>query len=70
MASNNVRIDKKIFDAANIEGKANLRSAAKQINFGAKVERNALANPDLPVDIVRDLLIAKEEQSEFFSLED
>lgn len=68
MVSNSVRIDKELFDAANIEGKDNLRSAAQQINFGAKVERNALANPDLPVDIVRDLLIAKEEQSEAFLL--
>mgnify|MGYP000364003270 CR=1 FL=1 len=67
MASNSVRIDKELFDAANVEGKANLRSTAQQINFWARIGRNALANPDLPVDVVRDLLIAKEEQSEPFS---
>ena len=70
MASNSVRIDKELFDAANVDGKANLRSTAQQINFWARIGRNALANPDLPVDVVRDLLIAKEEQSEPFSLED
>ncbi len=70
MASNSVRIDQELFDAAHIEGKANLRSTAQQINFWAKIGRNALANPDLPVDVVKDLLIAKEEKSEPFSLED
>lgn len=70
MSSNSVRIDSELFEAASVEGKANLRSAAQQITFWAKIGRNALANPDLPVDVVRDLLIAKNQASEPFSLED
>lgn len=69
MASVSVRLDKELFDAASIEGKAEYRSAAQQINFWAKVGRNALANPDLPVEFIRDILIAKELPSEEFSLE-
>ena len=69
MASVSVRLDKELFDAASVEGRAEYRSAAQQINFWAKVGRNALANPDLPVEFVRDILIAKELPMEEFSLE-
>lgn len=41
-----------------------------QMELQEKIYCNALENPDLPVDVLRDLLIAKEEQSEPFSLED
>ena len=61
MATVSVRMDKELFDAAAIEGKAEFRSAAQQINFWAKVGRNALANPDLPIEFVKDILIAKEQ---------
>ena len=69
MASVSVRLDKELFDAASVEGRAEYRSAAQQINFWAKVGRNALANPDLPVEFVRDILLAKELPMEEFSLE-
>ena len=51
-----VRMDKALFDSASIEGKAEFRSAAQQLNFWALVGKNALANPDLPVDFIRDIL--------------
>lgn len=66
MTSVNVRIDKELFDAAAIEGRTKHRSAAQQINFWAKVGRNALANPDLPIDYVAQLLIAKDLPDEHF----
>ena len=69
MSSVSVRLDKELFDAASIEGKAEYRSAAQQINFWAKVGRNALANPDLPVEFIRDILIAKELPKEPFDME-
>ena len=50
-----VRMDKALFDSASIEGKAEFRSAAQQLNFWALVGKNALANPDLPVDFIRHL---------------
>ena len=70
MSTVSVRIDEALFHDASVEGKAEYRSAAQQINFWAKVGRNALANPDLPIEFVRDLLIAKELPTEPFSLED
>ena len=69
MATVSVRMDKALFDAATREGKAEFRSAAQQINFWAKVGRNALANPDLPIEFVRDILIAKEQPTEPFTVE-
>lgn len=70
MTSVSVRIDKNLFDAAAVEGKAEYRSAAQQINFWANVGRNALANPDLPIDFVAQLLIAKELANEPFTFEE
>lgn len=61
-----VRVDEDLFEAATIEGKAQFRSGAQQINFWAKVGKNALANPDLPVDYVAQLLIAKDMPDEPF----
>ena len=70
MASISVRVDKELYDSAVKEAQAEYRSAPEQINFWAKIGRNALANPDLPVEMVRDMLIALEEESEPFELED
>lgn len=46
--------------------KAEFKNVAQQINFWAKVGKNALANPDLPVDFIRDTLIAMEQPTEPF----
>lgn len=70
MASISIRVEKELYDSAVKEAKAEYRSAPQQINFWAKIGRNALANPDLPVETVRDILIALEEESEPFVLED
>lgn len=70
MTTVSVRIDKDLFDDASCEGKAEYRSAAQQINFWAKIGKNALANPDLPVDFIRDILIAKEMPTEPFTFGD
>lgn len=67
MRSESIRIDRELYFSAQQEGKANLRSAPQQINFWAKVGKNALANPDLPVDFVVELLLAKESATEPFS---
>ena len=66
----NVQIDEELFNAAEIEAKANFRSTENQINFWAKVGRNALANPDLPVDFIAQVLIAKNQQTEPFVFEE
>lgn len=66
MSTVSVRIDSTLFQEAAAEGKAEFRSAAQQINFWAKVGKNALANPDLPVGFIRDTLIAMEQPTEPF----
>ena len=67
MTGISVRINKDLYDSAVKEARAEYRTAPQQINFWAKIGRNALANPDLPVEAIRDILIAKEEESEPFS---
>lgn len=56
-----VRIDDALYEDAKTYAKAECRSIAGQIEFWAKVGKAALDNPDLPVDFVRDLLIARAE---------
>ena len=70
MSTVSVRIDKSLFDEAASEGKANYRSAAQQLNFWAKIGKNALANPDLPISFIEETLIAKEQPKEPFKFED
>lgn len=59
-----VRIDEELYKDAKARAKAECRTIAGQIEFWAKVGKAALDNPDLPVDFVRDILIAKAEGSE------
>jgi hypothetical protein len=56
-----VRIDDLLYEDAKSHAKAECRTIAGQIEFWAKVGKAALDNPDLPVDFVRDLLIARAE---------
>jgi len=59
-----VRIDDLLYQDAKSHAKAECRTIAGQIEFWAKVGKAALDNPDLPVDFVRDLLIARAEGRE------
>lgn len=63
-------MEKELFDAATIAGKTEFRNEVHQINFWAKVGRNALANPDLPIEFVKDILVAREQPREPFAFED
>jgi hypothetical protein len=56
-----VRIDDVLYNQARAQAQAERRTIAGQIEFWAKVGRTALDNPDLPIDFVRDLLIARAE---------
>ena len=59
-----VRIEDALYENAKTHAKAECRTIAGQIEFWAKVGKAALDNPDLPVDFVRDLLIARAEARE------
>jgi hypothetical protein len=56
-----VRIEDGLYDQAKAAASGEFRTIAGQIEFWAKVGKAALDNPDLPVDFVRDLLLARSE---------
>ena len=56
-----VRIDDDLYDQAKSHASAERRTIAGQIEFWALIGKAALDNPDLPIDFVRDLMIAKAE---------
>ncbi|MDS4022440.1 MAG: hypothetical protein RKR03_18325 [Candidatus Competibacter sp.] len=63
-----IRIDDSLYEMARIRAKAEMRSIPQQVTYWARVGRAALDNPDLPVEFVRDTLLALEEESEPFEL--
>jgi hypothetical protein len=56
-----VRIDDQLYEQAKAHAFAERRSIAGQVEFWAMVGKAALDNPDLPIDFVRDLLVARAE---------
>ena len=56
-----VRIDDVLYGQARAQARAERRTIAGQIEFWALVGRTALDNPDLPIDFIRDLLVARAE---------
>ena len=56
-----VRIDDSLYEMARAQANAERRTIAGQIEFWEMVGKAALDNPDLPVDFVRELLIARAE---------
>jgi hypothetical protein len=55
------RIDDQLYAQAKAHALAERRSIAGQVEFWAMVGKAALDNPDLPIDFVRDLLVARAE---------
>ena len=68
--STSIRIDQKLYEQARSEALVEHRTIAGQVEYWAKVGRAALDNPDLPIEFVRDTLLAMEEESEPFELPD
>jgi len=56
-----VRIDDTLYEQARAQARAERRTIAGQIEFWAMVGKAALDNPDLHVDFIRELLIARAE---------
>jgi len=56
-----VRIDDELYDQAKSAAKGECRTIAGQLEFWAKIGKAALDNPDLPVEFVRELMIARQE---------
>ena len=58
-----VRIDDRLYELAKAHAHAERRTIAGQIEFWAMVGKTALDNPDLPIDFVRYLMVARAEGS-------
>lgn len=56
-----VRIEDELYEQAKTASKGECRTISGQLEFWAKVGKAALDNPDLPIEFVRELLIARAE---------
>jgi hypothetical protein len=56
-----VRIDDDLYQQAKDSSHGECRTIAGQLEFGAKVGKAALDNPDLPIELVSELLVARKE---------
>jgi hypothetical protein len=56
-----VRIDDQLYEQAKAHAQAERRTISGQVEFWAMVGKTALDNPDLPIDFVKDLLVARAE---------
>ena len=56
-----VRIDDDLYEQAKAHAQAERRTIAGQVEFWAMIGKAALDNPDLPIDFVKDLLVARAE---------
>ncbi len=54
-----IRVEETIYNAARKTAKAECRTIAHQIEYWAKIGKAALDNPDLPIDFIRDILVAR-----------
>lgn len=54
-----VRVSNDLYEAAKQVSRIEFRSIPQQIEFWAKLGRAADDNPDLPVEFIRDVLMAK-----------
>ena len=56
-----VRIEDELYEQAKTASRGECRTISGQLEFWAKVGKAALDNPDLPIEFVRELLIARAE---------
>ncbi len=56
-----VRINNNLYEQAKSASKGECRTIAGQLEFWARIGKTALDNPDLPIEFVRELLIARRE---------
>ena len=61
-------IDTQLYREAELEANVNHITVDEQVSLWAKVGKAALDNPDLPANFIKDILIAKVQASESFSL--
>ncbi|PKG99967.1 hypothetical protein [Paraglaciecola sp. MB-3u-78] len=63
MATASIRLDESLVSQAKAVGSVESRSAAKQIEYWAKIGKAMAENPDLTYEFVQDALVAKAEEA-------
>jgi len=56
-----IKLSDELITAATATGKALHRSPPRQIEYWARIGKIAEENPDLPLGLVRDILVSQEE---------
>ena len=64
--STSIRINDDFYQEAKSQAQAELRSIPNQIEYWARIGRTALENPDLSIETIQKLIVAKHESSEPF----
>ena len=59
-----IRIDNELYEEAKRSAEAECRTVPLQVIYWAKIGKAALDNPDLPIEFIRDTLLARK-QGEF-----
>ena len=54
-----IRVSETIYNDARKIARSEFRSIPNQIEYWAMIGRCALDNPDLPIDLIRDIIVAK-----------
>lgn len=57
-----IRINNNLYQEAKERAVAEFRSTPEQIEYWATIGKIAIENPELPIEFIRDILIAKREQ--------
>ena len=58
-----IRVNDELYNLAKTQAKAEFRTIPSQIEYWARVGRAAMDNPDLPIEMVEQLLIAINEET-------
>lgn len=61
-----VRINDTFYQEAKSQAQAELRSIPNQIEYWARIGKTALDNPDLSIEAIKEIIIAKHQASEPF----
>lgn len=59
----NVKLSEALVQTAKLHGSIEHRSVPKQIEYWSQIGKIAAENPDLPFSVIRDILIADQEQA-------
>ena len=59
----NVKLPDKLVDSARQQGAVERRSAPKQIEYWSQIGKIAVENPDLPFSVIREILVAYQEEA-------